>query len=70
MLQKEGYTVVCQNGYIQPSQWLNISNTAIKEMKAAMDDLGLTPKARTKLKALPRPSTDEKKWAALQVVGG
>lgn len=65
MLKKDGYTVQCANGYVQPSQWLGIGNTAIKEMKSAMDELGLTPKARQKLTALPRPKPEAEKWAGI-----
>jgi P27 family predicted phage terminase small subunit len=69
MLEKEGHTVECANGYVQPSQWLGIGNSAVKLMMDAMNDLGMTPKARQKLKALPRPKPEADKWADFNMVG-
>lgn len=68
MLEK-GYTVKCSNGYIQPSQWLGISNSAVKLMLDSMNDLGMTPKARQKLIALPRPQPEAAKWECFNMAG-
>ena len=64
-LAKEGFEKECANGYNQLNVWSGIGNNAIKTMRDCMDELGMTPKSRQKLKALPRPRPEAAKWNKL-----
>ena len=68
-LEKEGFTAET-SGADKQSPWVGIANISVQFMREAMDQLGMTPRARQKLKALPRPKPEAKKWEGLLKVVG
>jgi P27 family predicted phage terminase small subunit len=48
-LQKEGYTFITGNGYVQQRPEIAISNKAMSDMRAWSKELGFTPAARARI---------------------
>ena len=49
-VQESGEVMVSPKGYLYPSPWVGIANTAKKQMLAFLAEFGMTPSARTRVK--------------------
>jgi P27 family predicted phage terminase small subunit len=56
-----GAVIRAPNGYLQTNPWYTIATAHIREMKPYLDMLGLSPKARSKIK-LSEPDEGASKW--------
>jgi P27 family predicted phage terminase small subunit len=55
-VQEGGEIVKSPNGYPIQNPWLSIANAAAKEVRAFLQEFGLSPAARTRLHVVPKSS--------------
>ncbi|HWA99392.1 MAG TPA: phage terminase small subunit P27 family, partial [Pirellulales bacterium] len=57
--------VVKVNGQIIPNPYLSVANAALKQMREFASEFGMTPSARTRVKAMTTAGKDKakSKWA-------
>ena len=58
-ISKHGLTVVTPNGYPVQSPHVNISNKALAQLKAFVQEFGLSPASRTRVSAVPQVDADD-----------
>ncbi len=65
-IKKTGILVKSPNGFPMQNPWLPVSNKAFDHMRQLLQEFGLTPASRSKVKALP----DDKKESGLKKLLG
>lgn len=63
-VQEGGAVIQTPNGCLQVNPWLSVCHESLRQMRAYLVELGLTPSARTRLQVAP-PKPTSSKWEGL-----
>jgi P27 family predicted phage terminase small subunit len=68
-LKTEDVICVTTKGWAFQNPWLSVSRAALKDMHIFLSEFGMTPSARTRVKATPPKEQDPKERLARQLMG-